>query len=66
MVVHLLENKQLDSEKYVDKCLAEQKKNKSLYPLRPRSIVIYGFGRIGRILTKNSYKRYWCGSKMEA
>ena len=28
MVVHLLENKQLDSEKYVDKCLAEQKRTK--------------------------------------
>ena len=52
MVVHLLENKQLDSEKYVDKCLAEQKRTKRSYPLRPKDIVIYGFGRIGRILTR--------------
>ena len=40
MVVHLLENKQLDSEKYVDKCLAEQKRTKRSYPLRPKDIVI--------------------------
>ena len=52
MVVHLLENKQLDSEKYVDKCLAEHKRTKRSYPLRPKDIVIYGFGRIGRILTR--------------
>ncbi len=52
MVVHLLENKQLDSEKFVDSCLAEQKRTKRSYPLRPKDIVIYGFGRIGRILTR--------------
>ena len=52
MVVHLLQNKQLDSEKYVDKCLVEQKRTKRSYPLRPKDIVIYGFGRIGRILTR--------------
>jgi len=52
MVVHLLENTQLDPEKYVKKALEGQQRTKRSYPLRPKDVVLYGFGRIGRLITR--------------
>ena len=52
MVVHLLENKELDAEHYVNKMLEGQQRTKRSYPLRPKDVVLYGFGRIGRLLTR--------------
>ena len=54
MVVHLLENKELDAEHYVNKMLEGQQRTKRSYPLRPKDVVLYGFGRIGRLLTRIS------------
>ncbi|MEC7859204.1 MAG: glyceraldehyde-3-phosphate dehydrogenase [Pseudomonadota bacterium] len=52
IVSHLLENENLDPEKYVEKLLSENLRTKRSYPLRPKDIVLFGFGRIGRILTR--------------
>jgi len=52
VVVHLLDNDKLDPVKHVKKMLAEQIRTKRSHPLRPKDIVLYGFGRIGRILTR--------------
>ena len=52
IVVHLLKNKELDAEHYVNKMLEGQHRTKRSYPLRPKDVVLYGFGRIGRLLTR--------------
>ena len=52
MVSHLLENPELDASGYVSKTLDGQERTKRSYPLRPKDVVLYGFGRIGRLITR--------------
>jgi glyceraldehyde 3-phosphate dehydrogenase len=52
MVSHLLENPELDASSYVSKTLDGQERTKRSYPLRPKDVVLYGFGRIGRLITR--------------
>ena len=52
LVSYLLENDQLDPIKYTEKHLEENIRTKRAYPLRPKDVVLFGFGRIGRLLTR--------------
>ncbi len=52
LVSHLLENDQLDPIKYTENILSENTRTKRSYPLRPKDVVLFGFGRIGRLLTR--------------
>jgi glyceraldehyde 3-phosphate dehydrogenase len=36
----------------VSKTLDGQERTKRSYPLRPKDVVLYGFGRIGRLITR--------------
>ena len=51
IVVYLLDNPKVIPEEYVEKLLSDYLRSKRSYPLRPKDVVLYGFGRIGRILT---------------
>ena len=52
IVVYLLDNPKINPEEYIEKLLSENLRTKRSYPLRPKDVVLYGFGRIGRILTR--------------
>ena len=52
IVVYLLDNPKVNPEEYIEKLLSENLRTKRSYPLRPKDVVLYGFGRIGRILTR--------------
>ena len=63
IVTELLENPKLETSSFVENLLKDQIRTKRSYPLRPRDVVLYGFGRIGRILTRILVEDTGAGSK---
>ena len=63
IVTELLENPKLETSLFVENLLKDQIRTKRSYPLRPRDVVLYGFGRIGRILTRILVEDTGAGSK---
>ena len=63
IVTELLENPKLETSLFVEDLLKDQIRTKRSYPLRPRDVVLYGFGRIGRILTRILVEDTGAGSK---
>ena len=63
IVTQLLENPKLETNLFVKDLLKDQIRTKRSYPLRPKDVVLYGFGRIGRILTRILVEDTGAGSK---